>query len=170
VEIDTERLRLRRLTPADIDALLEGVPLDGCPWAPGYPQDGTLVAAAMQIRLQEMGEASERFAQFQIIRRDDSVVIGDIGFHTPPDDMGDVSIGFGVVPSARGDGYATEALRAMLAWALEQPEVRTVHADTDLVNLASQHVLTAAGMQLVEDDGDRKVYEVVSDSAASPSR
>lgn len=168
--LSTERLDLRLMSLEDIQALLEGRPADGYPWAPGYPLDGTLVAAAMQVQLHEAGEPIGDFGQFQVVRRDDCVVIGDIGFHAPPDEFGDVSIGFGVVPVVRGEGYATEALRAMLAWALEQPEIRTVHADTDLVNIASQHVLTAAGMRLVEDDGDRKVYEVASiPSSASPS-
>ena len=35
-----------------------------------------------------------------------------------------------------------------------------MHADTDLVNPASQRVLQAAGMRLVADEGDRKVYEI----------
>jgi RimJ/RimL family protein N-acetyltransferase len=64
------------------------------------------------------------------------------------------------VPVARRRGYAVEALRAVLDWALRQPEVRTVHADTDLVNLASQRVLLGAGMRLAADEGDRKVYEI----------
>jgi RimJ/RimL family protein N-acetyltransferase len=95
-----------------------------------------------------------------VVLAEEDVVIGDIGFHAPPDDLGEVSVGFGIVPLARGHGYAREALRAVLDWALERPEVRSVHADTDLVNLASQRVLLGAGMQLIADEGDRKVYEI----------
>jgi RimJ/RimL family protein N-acetyltransferase len=142
-------------------ALLDGRPPTGGPsWAPGYPLDGSLVAIAMQLEQVDAGVDRGPFGHFHVILAEENVVIGDIGFHTPPDDLGEVSIGFGIVPAARGRGYAREALRALLDWALAQPEVRSVHADTDLVNLASQRVLVGAGMRLIADEGDRKVYEI----------
>jgi RimJ/RimL family protein N-acetyltransferase len=165
VDLTTPRLRLRPLAPAEMEDLLEGVPLEGQRWADGYPLDGTLVAVAMQASLEGSGVDRQGFCHYQVLLRGDrsdgpEIVIGDVGFHAPPDDLGEVSIGFGIVPVARGRGYAVEALRALLEWALVQPEVRSVHADTDLVNLASQRVLLNAGMRLAADEGDRKVYEV----------
>jgi ribosomal-protein-alanine N-acetyltransferase len=160
VELTTPRLRLRPLSPAEMQDLLEGQPGDGRRWAEGYPLDGTLVAVAMQADLVRHDVARGGFCHYQVLLRDEDVVIGDVGFHAPPDDLGEVSVGFGIVPAARGRGYAVEALRALLDWALQQPEVRCVHADTDLVNLASQRVLVGAGMRLAADEGDRKVYEI----------
>lgn len=156
MELHTPRLRLRLASPVEMRALLNGGRVPGQRWERGYPLDGTLVAMAMQV------EQPRRtpFGHYQIFRRRDDAVIGDIGFHGPPDDLGQVSVGFGIVPSARGAGYASEALNALLAWALVRPEIRAVHADTDLVNLASQRVLVGAGMVLVADEGDRKVYEI----------
>jgi ribosomal-protein-alanine N-acetyltransferase len=139
--------------------LLDGRTNDGEGWADGYPLDGTLVSVAMQLDLERQGADRGGFCHYQVLLRDEDLVIGDIGFHAPPDELGEVSVGFGIVPVARGRGYAVEALRALLQWALRQPEVRSVHADTDLVNLASQRVLVAAGMRLIADEGDRKVYE-----------
>jgi RimJ/RimL family protein N-acetyltransferase len=143
-----------------MEDLLEGRPADGQRWAEGYPLDGTLVAVAMQADLVRHDVARGGFCHYQVLLRDEDVVIGDIGFHAPPDELGQVSVGFGIVPAARRRGYAVEALRALLDWALRQPEVRAVHADTDLVNLASQRVLVGAGMRLAADEGDRKVYEI----------
>lgn len=160
MELTTPRLRLRSLAPAELQDLLEGVPADGQRWAEGYPLDGTLVAVAMQADLVKRGVDRGGFCHYQVLLRDEDLVIGDIGFHAPPDDLGEVSIGFGIVPAARRHGYAVEALRAVLDWALRQPEVRSIHADTDLVNLASQRVLAAAGMALAADEGDRKVFEI----------
>jgi RimJ/RimL family protein N-acetyltransferase len=160
VELVSPRLLLRLRSPAEIRSLLDGHRPAGVRWAAGYPLDGTLVGAAMQAELHERGVDTAGFGQFQIVRRHDAKVIGDIGFHAPPDDLGEVSVGFGIVPIARGQGYATEALLSVLEWALDQPEVRSVCADTDLVNLASQRVLWAAGMDLVADLGDRKLYEI----------
>jgi RimJ/RimL family protein N-acetyltransferase len=160
VELTTPRLRLRPLSPAGMQDLLDGRPSDGQRWADGYPLDGTLVSVAMQADLVKHGVERGPFGHFQVLMRDEDLVIGGIGFHAPPDDLGEVSIGFGIVPVARQRGFAREALAALLEWALQQPEVRTVHADTDLVNLASQRVLLAAGMRLAADEGDRKVYEI----------
>jgi RimJ/RimL family protein N-acetyltransferase len=163
VELTTPRLRLRPLSPAEMRGLLDGCAADGQRWADGYPLDGTLVSVAMQLELEDQGADRGPFGHYQVVLPADDgaeVVIGDIGFHAPPDELGEVSVGFGIVPAARRHGYAAEALRLLLAWALRQPEVRAVHADTDLVNLASQRVLQAAGMRLVADEGDRKVYEI----------
>lgn len=160
MELTTPRLRLAPLSPAGMQDLLDGRPCDGRRWAEGYPLDGTLVVVAMQADLVKHDVARGGFCHYQVLLRDDDLVVGDIAFHAPPDDLGEVSIGFGIVPVARQRGYAREALKALLDWALQQPEVRTVHADTDLVNLASQRVLLGAGMHLAADEGDRKVYEI----------
>lgn len=140
--------------------LLDGRPADAERWAEGYPMDGTLVAVAMQLDPARAAADRDGFGHYQVLLREQEVVVGDIGFHAPPDDLGEVSVGFGIVPAARGRGFAVEALRALLDWALRQPQIRSVHADTDLVNLASQRVLVAAGMRLVADEGDRKLYEI----------
>lgn len=163
--LTTARLRLRPLAPAEMQALLAGVPVPGLRWAEDYPLDGTLVAVAMQEDLAKRGVDRGGFCHYQVVLKDEDIVIGDVGFHAPPDELGEVSVGFGIVPAARRRGYAVEALRAVLEWALQQPEVRCVHADTDLVNLASQRVLAAAGMLLAADEGDRKVYEIHRDAA-----
>ena len=42
-------------------------------------------------------------------------MIGAAGFQGPPDDTGAVRVGYGLAESARGHGYATEALRALLS-------------------------------------------------------
>jgi [ribosomal protein S5]-alanine N-acetyltransferase len=160
VELKTPRLRLCLLSPGEMNALLDGRPSGSRRWAEGYPLDGTLVAVAMALDLLTHGVERGPFGHYQIVLPDEDLVVGDIGFHAPPDELGEVSVGFGIVPVARGRGYAGEALRAILGWALAQPEVRCVHADTDLVNLASQRVLQGAGMRLVADEGDRKLYEI----------
>lgn len=160
MDLTTPRLRLRPLAPDEMRELLEGRPLPGQTWAEGYPLDGTLVAVAMQQELVDADVDRGGFCHYQVMLADEDVVIGDVGFHAPPDELGEVSVGFGIVPVARRRGYAVEALQAVLAWALARSEVRSVHADTDLVNLASQRVLLGAGMQVVADEGDRKVYEI----------
>jgi RimJ/RimL family protein N-acetyltransferase len=167
VDLLSPRLRLRLLARAEVRALLDGHTPGGLAWAEGYPLDGGLVTAAMQHQLHADDITTGPFGLFQIVRREDGLVVGDIGFHAPPDELGEVSVGFGVVPAQRRRGYATEALRTLLTWAIAQPEVRAVHADTDLVNLASQRVLAGAGMVVIADEVDRKLFEIVAPVGAA---
>jgi [ribosomal protein S5]-alanine N-acetyltransferase len=44
-------------------------------------------------------------------------VIGNAGFHGPPDPHGRVEIGYEVLPSYQRRGYASEAARALMNWA-----------------------------------------------------
>jgi RimJ/RimL family protein N-acetyltransferase len=51
-----------------------------------------------------------------------------------------------IARSHQGKGYATEATRAVIAWAFRQPSLYRVNASTDIENIASQRVLEKAGM------------------------
>jgi RimJ/RimL family protein N-acetyltransferase len=56
-----------------------------------------------------------------------------------------VEIGYGLVASRRGRGYATEAVRALTAFAVGRPDVTEVVATVDPGNLASIRVLEKVG-------------------------
>ena len=100
------------------------------------------------------------YGVYQLVRSSDAVVVGDIGFHGPPSPGGSVTVGYGLAPGARGQGYATEALRAVVAWALAQPEVVAVEADTTHANLPSQRVMERAGMRLYDTSDQLRFYRV----------
>ena len=75
----------------------------------------------------------------------DGRVIGGAGFKGTPSADGDVEIGYGIDEQYRCRGYATEAVQAMTAWALAQPGVRRVLAQTEPGNAISQRVLQKCG-------------------------
>ena len=60
---------------------------------------------------------------FFIIHRDVRVVIGSAGFKGPPDASGIVEIAYGIAPGFQGQGYATEAARALIEFAQRSPRV-----------------------------------------------
>ncbi|HEV7679293.1 MAG TPA: GNAT family N-acetyltransferase [Candidatus Dormibacteraeota bacterium] len=157
--IDSERIVLREIPPVEAAGLLRGEHPDGVVWTPGYPLEGTLIAARAQVDQAHGGALQPGFGMYQVIRRADGAVIGDIGFHGPPDESGHVSVGFGIVPEARGQGYATEALVAISRWAVSQPAVECVLADTTHDNPASQGVLRGAGFRHIRDGDDLTYYE-----------
>ena len=53
---------------------------------------------------------------------------GLIGFKGFPDANGEAEIGFGIDPACQGQGYTTEAARAMIAWAFQEPACQAVVA------------------------------------------
>ena len=94
-----------------------------------------------------------------MVERASGLVVGGIGFFGPPHD-GEVEIGYGIVPSRQGRGYATEALRAMITRAWADPRVRAVVAGTDPGNVASQRVLGKAGFRQIAATGEFR-YQLV---------
>ena len=84
------------------------------------------------------------FGYFRISRRSDGRAVGGVGFKSRPDKGRAVEIGYGLEPSARGNGYAAEALIALIGFASEHA-VTLILADTDLDNIASQRTLEHAG-------------------------
>jgi RimJ/RimL family protein N-acetyltransferase len=86
----------------------------------------------------------EPFGIWMIVERDTNTVVGDIGFMGPPAD-GRVELGFSVIPDRRRRGYAGEAARSLVAWALRQPGVDEVIARSETANVASARTLVAAG-------------------------
>ncbi|WP_322618641.1 GNAT family N-acetyltransferase [Deinococcus terrestris] len=70
-----------------------------------------------------------------------------------------MEIGYGLNPDAWGQGYATEAVGALMTALLARPEVRRVTARTARTNPASARVLEKLGFVPVgaardEADGD----------------
>jgi RimJ/RimL family protein N-acetyltransferase len=158
--IQSARLCLRQLEAEEARALLQGKSDPEWPWMAGYPMQGTLIAVEAFVRAIDSGSSPGAYGVYQLVRSSDQVVIGDIGFHGPPNQGGAVTVGYGLAPGARGQGYATEALRAVVAWALAQPEVAWVEADTTHANLPSQRVLERAGMRLVDRSDQLRFYRV----------
>lgn len=56
-------------------------------------------------------------------------------------------LGYWIVPSERGQGVATAAVRLVVPWALDALDLRRLEAWVQPDNLASQRVLRNAGFQ-----------------------
>ncbi|MGW1405539.1 GNAT family N-acetyltransferase [Streptomyces sp. NPDC002403] len=158
-DLGTPRLLLHLMNATDALRVMTGTPGDGAHWAPGYPSPGERAAAERFLDTCARNGDPSPFGSYEIRRREDGQVIGGMGFHGAPDENGHVTIGYGLVPSAQGLGYASEALRALLRFARDQG-VGCVHGDTDLDNIASQRVMEAVGMHLVGEDEKLKYYRI----------
>jgi ribosomal-protein-alanine N-acetyltransferase len=93
----------------------------------------------------------------------DPRVVGSILFRRKPED-GVAEIAYGVEEASQGNGYATEAVGASIAWALTQKHVRAVQATTFAWHWASRRVIEKVGMVKVgvrehETMGELLVFE-----------
>ena len=91
-------------------------------------------------------------------------VIGTIGFHGPPDELGRLEIGYSVQAAFRRQGFAREAVRAMLDWAAAEHGIRRFIASVSPANAASLALIRGFGFrqtgeQMDEIDGLELVFE-----------
>lgn len=92
-------------------------------------------------------------------------VTGAIGFGGPPDGEGAVMIGYATYPGASQHGFATEATRTLIRWALAQPGVSRVCASIPPENSAARRVAEKVGMRIAgtvweEEIDDVLLYEI----------
>lgn len=151
--IPTDRLLLRRVTRTEAQALLGGRPLASTPCSDGYPTVDTPDAFRPFV------ESDAEEGPWVVFRRADGRVIGDIGFDHEVE-PGVVSGGYGFAQSAWGRGYATEAVRALVAHTLARPGIRRIVADTETTNLASSRVLEKAGFRFEGEAGGMRYYAI----------
>lgn len=159
VPLLTERLLLHPRTVAEAERLVARAPAPGDRWAEGYPGEGDVASARGFLNGCAAHGDPGVFRAYEIRRREDGVAVGGIGFHGPPDEERFVTVGYGVVPGVRGQGYATEALGAIIDVA-RTAGVAGVKGDADLGNIASQRVMESAGMAQVGEDERLRHYRV----------
>jgi [ribosomal protein S5]-alanine N-acetyltransferase len=144
----TKRLLLRPIPWPATCAIVEGVRLPG--WAVDYPDEGDVALAGMVYRSAATSAPDSldglTWGHRQVVETTSDLVVGGIGFFGPPED-GTVEVGYGIVRSRRGRGYATEALLAMLALAWSDERVKAVVAETETENSPSQRVLLRGGLR-----------------------
>jgi RimJ/RimL family protein N-acetyltransferase len=153
----TARLSLHAIDEPEARRIQDRAPQTGDAWAADYPFEGDLAAIASFLRANAHRGEQRPFGYYQIRRQSDGLAIGGVGFKGPPDG-GVVEIGYGLVPSARGQGYATEALQILVQIAASLG-VTTIRADTDLDNVTSQRTLEHAGFYQVKVVSELCYYE-----------
>jgi RimJ/RimL family protein N-acetyltransferase len=162
----TARLSLHAVDEPEARRIRDRAPGPDAAWADDYPFEGDLAALGGLLRAAEEHGEQRPFGYYQIRRLSDGVAIGGIGFKGRPDG-GVVEIGYGMAPSARGHGYASEAVEAIVELAAGLG-VTTIRADTEPDNAASRRTLERAGFHQIEGDEKLCYYEIPISSAQAP--
>jgi RimJ/RimL family protein N-acetyltransferase len=94
------------------------------------------------------------------------LIVGTIGFKSPPDSNGSVEIGYGIVLSQQGHGFATQAVDLLVKEAFSKAEIQTIVAYTVPINSASGRVLeknqfVRNGSKIDPEDGEVWVWQRV---------
>jgi ribosomal-protein-alanine N-acetyltransferase len=114
-KIETERLTLRELTLDDVDGLLEIFSDPLAMWA--YPSTKTRKETEGWVHWALDSYAANGWGLWAVIRRTDGRFLGDCGPMPQPVDGETVAeIGYHIVRSEWGHGYATEAALACRDW------------------------------------------------------
>lgn len=136
VALETERLRLYVASQAEIEQLIE------------RQTDGELKKAYQEMLDGCLAHPKQgEWYAIWLVTRHDGVQVGDLSFKGLNED-GSVEIGYGIKDEFQGQGYATEAVRAAVDWALNQDGVLCVEAEAEPDNKVSQRVLAKCGFVL----------------------
>jgi ribosomal-protein-alanine N-acetyltransferase len=135
--IETERLDLVLLGADFVAALLEGRRSDaenhgGFTLPDDWPDEHDSRFLAFRLRqMREKPNETRWLVRAVVLRKPDRLMIGHAGFHGPPGhnarkDAQAVEVGYTIFPDYRRQGYAIEAVRALIGWAGEQGVTRFV--------------------------------------------
>jgi len=148
IEVETERLRLRRLDADDAPFVLRLV--NEPSWLRFIGDRGVHDLDGARRYIAEGPQrlyANHGFGLFLVERRSDALPLGMCGL-IKRDTLPDVDIGFAFLPEHWSQGYAREAAEATLQYARDRHRLPRVIAITSLDNVASGRLLERIGLQL----------------------
>ncbi len=159
--LETDRLVLRRSRPEDAETIS------------GYRSDPDVNRTqgwertdveSVRVDIEEMADRTPGqpggWVQFSVVRREDGRLVGDVGISTADGEPGVIKVGYTISPDVQGHGYATEAVRALVSYAIDTLGADVVRAYADADNASSIRVAEKNGMHLVERFEHREGEEV----------
>jgi RimJ/RimL family protein N-acetyltransferase len=147
--IATDRLILRDVQLADEPAM---VALRMDPWVTQY-NEYILSRTPEEVHAWiastiDHNSRTPRFSwNLTIARREDGAILGWIGIgHGSAPERGDLDFGYALPPVHWGQGYAAEALHAVIGWCFCHLDVQRIYGECDVRNPRSARVMLKAGM------------------------
>jgi RimJ/RimL family protein N-acetyltransferase len=171
--IHTERLELVLMTTEFFEAALTGdqeraARLLGAP----IPAEWWPISHHKLMRLEQVhaNPALQPWMERAIVLRSSQTMVGSIAFHmaSEPEPVrplgpGGVEFGYTIYAPFRGQGYATEACQALMAWAQQQGVMRFLLSispeNEPSLRVAARLGFVKIGSQMDEEDGLEEIYE-----------
>ena len=158
--LETDRLRLRELEPADLDVMVRlwtdpDVAAFMGDFGPRTPED-------VALWLPDAIEASTthpRHRSWAIVLRSTESVVGWISVGASSRPIGDIDFAFVVARAHRGHGYAAEALGLAVRFSFETLGARSFWGECDAANGASAAAMRRAGLKFIGTvDGSHQFF------------
>ena len=147
--IETERLRLRPFTRGDVDAVFAYRSReDVCRFLFDEPMSRETCAEAVQARVGQVAltdRGRQDRARGRAARR--LGVIGEVSLIWRSEENRQGELGYIFHPDVHGQGFATEASRALLEFGFETARLHRIYARCDARNVASSRVMERLGMR-----------------------
>jgi ribosomal-protein-alanine N-acetyltransferase len=160
MELVTERLILREFTSDDWPAVLayqtDERYLRYYEWTERTPE---AVQAFVQMFLDQQQEQPRRKFQLAVTLKSNGQLIGNCGIRMDSAGAQEADIGYELAPEQWGNGYATEAARAMLHFGFTGLGVHRIWSWCIADNAGSVHVLEKLGMQLEGRLRDKEYFK-----------
>jgi RimJ/RimL family protein N-acetyltransferase len=116
-------------------------------WTLRIPSPYTRADAAEYVRRARLNRRSGRSLSFQIVRRSDGTLIGGIGLDHLENPNATAEVGYFLGRDYRGQGYATEAVRALTRAGFDRLALERVEAHVFSGNSRSEGVLVRSGFR-----------------------
>ncbi len=163
-ELETPRLRFRAIGPDDVDRLLD---LDSDPEVMRYIGSGdtrTREQAAAAILAFESVWEEKSYGLFAVELLGSNQLIGFTGLAEPaflPEIMPAVEVGWRFTRQSWGNGYATEAARAVLDFGLVELGISEIVSIHQVGNDASARIMQKLGMRFDRETIDQTCGRLV---------
>ncbi len=144
--IETERLILRELCPEDAKDMMR---LHSHPEVQRYTGDGILTTREgilEKIAEKQADYGKYGYGRWATILKEGDRFVGWSGLAYLPE-FDEIDVGYRFLPEFWGKGLATEATRAILAYAFKELKLKRIVAIAMKENKASIRVMEKAGMQ-----------------------
>lgn len=156
IELNTERLRLIPLSAENLRLLIDNpkkmeLRLSLIESARFLSPE---LKQAMEIRLSKVLADEENYIWYTnwlIVSKDKNCTVGGIMLKGPPNENGEIVIGYYTLTEYQGNGYMTETINNMKKWLLNQSNVMYVIADTEKDNIPSHRVLEKSGAEMYKE-------------------
>lgn len=151
MEIETARLRLRSLRDADLADLLALINnWEIARWVSSVPHPYTEADGREWIARVQQDHATGHPRRFAIALKETDRLIGGVGLDgSTGDESEEPALGYWLGEPYWGNGYAREAVAAVIDYGLRTLCMATIRASTDPSNLASQKILLHCGLEMV---------------------
>jgi RimJ/RimL family protein N-acetyltransferase len=146
--LEGETVLVRPVTVEAAAALLRGDVPAGIAFADGYPSPFS--RDVMELIADPRRAAAVGFEPSFVMRREDGIVVGEISYSLDAESA-TATVGYTIVEPCWGRGYATDALRALVAHLRSDSRVRRIAAQTPVGHVASRRVMEKAGMVLRDE-------------------